>query len=130
VVLAAAVVPSLAARSSVRTSVVALLAAAVVCQALFALTGAEPVLVATAGMLSLSGQALKIGVDTVVQQRVDDAHRGRVFAIYDLVFNVGLVAAATTAWLALPVSGDSPPVMAGVAVGLAALTALAARVLR
>jgi MFS family permease len=130
VVLAAAVVPSLAARSSVRKAVVVLLGVALVCQALFALTGAEPVLIATAGMLSLSGQALKIGVDTVVQQRVDDAHRGRVFAIYDLVFNGGLVAAATTAWLALPVSGDSPAVMAGVAVGLVALTALAARVLR
>jgi hypothetical protein len=65
-----------------------------------------------------------------VQRRVDDAHRGRVFAIYDLVFNVGLVTAATAAWLTLPVSGDSPAVMGGVAVAMAALTAVASRVLR
>ena len=130
VVLAAAVVPPLAARSSVRSTVVALLSVAVAWQATFALTGSEAVLIATAGMLSLSGQALKIGVDTLVQQRVDDAHRGRVFAIYDLVFNVGLVTAATAAWLTLPVSGGSPAVMGGVAVAMAALTAVASRVLR
>ena len=44
--------------------------------------------------LAGAGQALKICVDTIVQSGIEDTYRGRVFSVYDLVFNVGFVAAS------------------------------------
>ena len=46
-----------------------------------------------AGVFALSfvAQGVKICVDTVVQRTVDDSFRGRVFAVYDTLFNVAFV---------------------------------------
>ncbi|NUU19943.1 MAG: MFS transporter, partial [Streptomycetaceae bacterium] len=52
-----------------------------------------PILVA-GFLLGLVSQGAKIGVDTVVQTTVDDAYRGRVFSVYDVLFNVAFVVAA------------------------------------
>lgn len=41
--------------------------------------------------LGLAGQFMKINADTTIQQHIDDAHRGRVFAIFDMVINVATV---------------------------------------
>ncbi|OKI00398.1 MFS transporter [Streptomyces sp. CB02923] len=65
-----------------------------------------PMLVA-AFVLGLSTQAAKISTDTVVQSSVDDAFRGRVFAVYDMLFNVAYVGAAAVAALMLPPDGRS-----------------------
>ena len=66
-----------------------------------------PPLVAAAFLLGFGGQAVKVSVDSAVQRTVDDEHRGLVFALYDVLFNVAFVAAvALTAWLA-PVDGKS-----------------------
>ena len=81
-----------------------------------------PLLVA-AFALGLSAQGLKICVDTIVQQEVDDAFRGRVFSVYDVVFNAAFVAAAALGALVLPVTGKSYAVLALIAGGYA-LTAL------
>ncbi len=129
IVLAAVAVPSLVPRSSMRTTMGVLLLAGAGAQAAFAATGAEGVLVVAALVLSLGGHALKIGADTLVQHHVSDDHRGRVFSLYDLTFNTGLVSAAVLGALTLPVSGRAPAVMAAVAVGLAAVAVAAARVL-
>lgn len=65
-----------------------------------------PTLVA-AFILGLTTQSAKICTDTVVQTAVDDAFRGRVFALYDMLFNVAFVAAAGVAALMLPPDGRS-----------------------
>ena len=44
---------------------------------------------------ALTAQVIKICVDTLVQAHVDDDVKGRAFVLYDMVFNVALVVAAT-----------------------------------
>ena len=58
-------------------------------------------------LLGLTAQSVKICVDTLVQAYVDDDFKGRVFVLYDMVFNVALVAAAVIAALILPANGKS-----------------------
>jgi MFS family permease len=45
----------------------------------------------TAAVLGFAGQLLKINADTTIQRTIDDAHRGRVFSIFDMMINVALV---------------------------------------
>jgi MFS family permease len=72
-----------------------------------------------AGLLfGLTSQGVKVSVDTTVQRTVDDAHRGLVFALYDVLFNVAFVAAAALAALLLPPDGRSAGVLVGTAVAL------------
>ncbi|MFV2118166.1 MFS transporter [Streptomyces sp. Act-28] len=75
-------------------------------------------------VLGLVTQAIKISTDTVVQRTVDDTYRGRVFALYDVFFNVAFVAAAGVASLMLPPDGRAPELVLVVA-GLYALSATA-----
>jgi len=77
-----------------------------------------PFLVA-ALLLGFAAQASKICVDTIVQQTVDDEFQGRVFAFYDIVFNVAFVSAAALAALLLPPDGKSYAVLALITVGYA-----------
>ena len=51
---------------------------------------------ATAASLGFAGQLLKINADTTIQRTIDDAHRGRVFSIFDMMINVALVLGITT----------------------------------
>ena len=56
--------------------------------------------------LAFVAQGVKICVDTVVQRTIDDNFRGRVFTVYDTLFNVAFVAAAVvTALDAFPSPG-------------------------
>jgi MFS family permease len=61
------------------------------------------------------GQGVKICVDTLLQETISDAYRGRVFAFYDALFNCAFAIAAVLAAFALPTSGRSLPVIGGVA---------------
>jgi MFS family permease len=63
----------------------------------------------------LLAQGIKITVDTFVQAHVDDDFKGRTFVIYDMIFNVSLVAAAGIGALILPADGKSVPILAIVA---------------
>ena len=74
-----------------------------------------PVL-AAALLLGAITQSAKICTDTIVQSAVEDSYRGRVFAVYDVLFNVAFVAAAALAAVVLPLSGRSTVVLAGVGV--------------
>ncbi|MFD0267112.1 MFS transporter [Streptomyces sp. NPDC127106] len=87
---------------------------------LFFLPG--PMLVA-AFVLGLATQGAKIATDTVVQSRVDDDFRGRVFSVYDVLFNVAFVLAAAVSSLMLPTDGQSAVLIVTVSV-LYALTAV------
>ncbi|MFJ5708992.1 MFS transporter [Streptomyces sp. NPDC093105] len=98
-------------------------AAAVLVPALALPFTPAPFLVA-AFVLGLITQGAKIATDTVVQTHVDDAFRGRVFSLYDVLFNVAFVAAAGAAALMLPPDGRSPLLIALVAAGYAAIALL------
>ena len=58
-------------------------------------------------LLGLSAQCVKICVDTTVQETVDDAYMGRVFSLYDMLYNVAYVAGPAIAIPFLPSSGKS-----------------------
>ncbi|MFB6708057.1 MFS transporter [Streptomyces sp. NPDC056333] len=73
-----------------------------------------PMLVA-AFVLGVVTQGAKIATDTVVQASVDDSFRGRIFSLYDVLFNVAFVGAAAVAALILPPDGESAAVVIGVA---------------
>lgn len=52
----------------------------------------NPVLLAaTAFFTALCGQSLKVTNDALVQSKIDDYFRGRVFAVYDVVVNAAIV---------------------------------------
>lgn len=70
--------------------------------------------------LGLAGQAVKICADTAVQHRIHDDHRGRVFSLYDVVINIGLVLGVTLAAFTSPASGQSPVDLVFVAILLIA----------
>jgi MFS family permease len=72
---------------------------------------------AAALVLSFGAQALKITVDTLVQREIDDRFRGRVFALYDMLFNLALVLAAVITATALPADGHSAVAVTAIAVG-------------
>ena len=59
-------------------------------------------------LLAFVAQGVKICVDTQIQLHVLDEFRGRVFAIYDTLFNLAVVAAAVLTALVLPGNGRSP----------------------
>lgn len=78
-------------------------------------------------VLALVSQSVKICVDTTVQTQVADEFRGRVFSLYDTLFNVTFVAAAILAALVLPESGRSPVSVVVIAIGYLAVAAVYAR---
>ncbi|OKJ61092.1 MFS transporter [Streptomyces sp. CB02009] len=91
-------------------------ATAAVLEPVLGLTFAPLPFFAAAFVLGLTTQGSKIATDTVVQTSVDDAFRGRVFALYDVLFNVAFVAAAGVAALMLPPDGRSALLVVLVAV--------------
>jgi hypothetical protein len=61
--------------------------------------------------MGLSAQCVKICVDTTVQEQVDDAYMGRVFALYDMLYNVAYVAGPAIAVAFMPDTGKSYPLV-------------------
>jgi hypothetical protein len=86
----------------------------------------EPLL-AAAFVLGLTTQGSKIATDTIVQSSVDDAFRGRIFSVYDVLFNIAFVGAAGVAALMLPPDGRSVPLVATVAAVYGAVAVAMAR---
>ncbi|MCI0385571.1 MFS transporter [Streptomyces sp. CNQ085] len=74
-------------------------------------------------VMGLATQGAKITTDTVVQSSVDDVYRGRIFSLYDMLFNVAFVGAAGMAALMLPPDGRSPTLVMTVATLYAAVAA-------
>src|SRR3712207_4814506 len=72
-------------------------------------------IVAAVFVLGFVAQAVKICVDTTLQEAVDDDFRGRVFSVYDTLFNVLYVVALVLGAFLLPPSGISPPMLLAVA---------------
>lgn len=57
---------------------------------------------ATNFVVSFAAQTVKISIDSLLQTHVPDALLGRTFALHDMMYNSGLVAAATLAAWTLP----------------------------
>ncbi|MEV5932396.1 MFS transporter [Streptomyces sp. NPDC052079] len=82
----------------------------------FGLSFATGPLLAGAFVLGLTTQGAKIAADTILQAAVEDGFRGRVFSVYDVLFNVAFVGAAAVAALMLPPDGRSVPLVVTIAV--------------
>ncbi|MET8408545.1 MFS transporter [Streptomyces sp. NPDC005195] len=91
------------------------------------LSFAPPPVLAAAFLLGLTTQGAKIATDTVVQSSVDDGYRGRIFSVYDVLFNTAFVGAAAVAALILPPDGRSAPLVVTVALLYAAIAVSMAR---
>jgi hypothetical protein len=75
-------------------------------------------------VLGFVAQAVKICVDATLQQTVLDGFRGRVFSVYDALFNVSYVVALLVGAAVLPASGRSPGLLVAVAAGYLLTAAL------
>jgi MFS family permease len=65
----------------------------------------EVALAVTAFLTAFCGQNIKVTNDALVQSKIDDYYRGRVFAVYDVVVNSAIVSGGLIAALLLPTSG-------------------------
>ena len=74
---------------------------------IFAFNVNEPMMIVCAFFVGLCGQGIKVTNDALVQSKIEDEYRGRVFAFYDVAVNAGIVTAAIIAALVLPKNGDS-----------------------
>ncbi len=104
---AAFVTPWATERMRIETWVTTMLASAGILQFLLCFPFQEWGFLVAGFVLGVAGQSVKICADTVVQRDVADAYLGRVFSIYDMLFNGMTVAAAAVAGLFLPADGKS-----------------------
>jgi len=81
-------------------------------------------------LTALFGQSLKVTNDALVQSKIDDIYRGRVFSVYDVVVNGAIVSGAVIAALMLPNTGDTflVPLIVAILYVTAGLRLLRARV--
>ena len=63
----------------------------------------------TAFLTAFFGQNIKVTNDALVQSKIDDYHRGRVFAVYDVVVNGAIVSGGLLAALLLSLIHISEP---------------------
>lgn len=126
VLVAAAITPAMVRRIGKHAWIVAVFAVAAVTELALGPPFTMPTLLPAAFVLGIAAQGSKISVDTIVQEGVEDEFRGRVFSLYDTLFNVMFVAAAAVGALVLPPSGKSYLVLAVIAAGYA-VTALTYR---
>jgi MFS family permease len=121
--VAAITTPVATARTTPQWWIVLLLALAALSETFPGGLYTQPGLLIAAFFLGIASQGIKICVDTLVQTSVEDEFRGRVFAWYDVGFNVVFVAAAVIGAVIIPDTGKSYAVLALVAVGYAATAA-------
>ena len=110
--MAALITPSMAQRFGIRAYVTALSVLAAVMIVFPAALFTRWAIAVSACGLALTTQGVKICVDTTIQRVVGDLYRGRVFALYDVLFNAAFVAATALAAIVLPTDGRSYAVLA------------------
>lgn len=89
---------------------------------IFASWQLQPLLIIAAFFVGLTGQAMKVTNDALVQSKIADQYRGRVFAFYDVAVNGLIVVGAVLAALALPTTGRSNFVPLGISATFALIT--------
>jgi MFS family permease len=118
-VVAAAVTPTVTRALGTQRWIAVLLGAAALVSATLGPAYTHGALVAAGLLLGTCSQGIKICVDTLLQESVDDAFRGRVFSVYDTLINVSFAAAGGVAAVVLPDDGRSVGVLLAVAAGYA-----------
>jgi MFS family permease len=121
--LAAVVTPEVTRHIRKESWIATCFAFAAAAEAVYVVWMSEWLLLVGAFVVGVAAQGSKICVDTIVQESVDDAYRGRVFSFYDVIFNIAFVSAAAFGALALPADGYSPAVFAVIAAGYAGTAA-------
>lgn len=107
ITLGALVAPSGVARVGRHAWMRYMMAGSAVSPLFLALSISPTSLYIAAFLTSFFGQSLKVTNDALVQAKIADIYRGRVFAVYDVVVNGAIVSGAVLAALALPLSGRS-----------------------
>lgn len=79
-------------------------------------------------IIGIAATSTKVCADALTQQLIDDDHRGRVFSLYDIAINVGLMCGILLAAGTIPVSGQATIQLSAVA--LVALSAAIAHATR
>ena len=120
---AALVVPPATRWLSKPTVIALLLAASALVTGVFGETFNEVAYLAFGFLIYLCSQGIAICATTVLQEEVDDAYRGRLFAFYDVMFNVSLAIGALVSAAFMPLNGRSPALVGAVAVGYAVAAA-------
>ena len=120
---AALVVPPATQRLSKRAVITLLLAAAAVVTGTLGETFNEIAYLAFGFLLYLTSQGVAICATTVLQEDTDDSYRGRLFAFYDVMFNVSLAAGALLSAVFMPLNGRSAAIIGAVAAGYAVAAA-------
>ena len=116
-VFASLATPPMSAQWGLRSSMIICLVASAIFQVVPGAIYVRAPLMVAAFLLGLTAQCIKICVDTLVQAHVADEFKGRVFVIYDMIFNVVLVVAAVIAAVILPANGKSVIIMIIMAAG-------------
>jgi hypothetical protein len=128
--LAAVVTPRVVRRIGKPRWITLLLAGGGLAQLALGLPFIPPTIVFAGFLLGFVAQAVKICVDTTLQESVADDFRGRVFSVYDTLFNVTFVVALLVAAFVLPPSGISYGMLLVVAAGYVLAAAGYARITR
>ncbi|GIH23193.1 MFS transporter [Acrocarpospora phusangensis] len=110
--LAALVTPWATQRFRIETWIPMMLLAAGVLEFALCVPFREPGFLVAGFVLGITGQSIKICTDTVVQRDIEDAYLGRIFSIYDFLFNGMFVVGVSIAALLLPPNGRSVGVLA------------------
>jgi MFS family permease len=115
---AAAVVTPLATRRLAKpTWITILLAGGGIATGLLGTGFRQPGFLLIGFLLGVVAQGVAICSATTLQQEVDDDFRGRVFSLYDMLFNGAFVAGAAGSALFMPDNGHSYAMLAVVAAG-------------
>ena len=120
---AALVTPPATRRISKEAWITVLLVASAVVTAALGTTFVQAAYLAMGFCLYLGRQGVAICATTILQEEVTDSFRGRVFAFYDLMFNVLYVAGVGVSSVFMPGNGRAPVIVLLVAAGFAVLAA-------
>jgi MFS family permease len=128
--VAAVVTPAVVRHIGTRRWILLLLTGGGTAQLALALSFEPAAVVLVGVLLGFVAQAVKICVDSTLQETVEDDFRGRVFSVYDTLFNITFVVALMVGAFVLPASGVSWVVPVAVAGGYLVAAAAHARITR
>ena len=115
ITLGALIAPSGVARVGRHAWIRYMMAGSAISPLILAISASPLTLYVVAFLTSFFGQSLKVTNDALVQAKINDIYRGRVFAIYDVLVNGVMVLGAVLAALILPISGKEPMVPISIA---------------
>ncbi|AIJ27136.1 hypothetical protein AMETH_7044 [Amycolatopsis methanolica 239] len=103
--------PRLVRRLGRRRAIPGALVVAAVAQAGLGLPMQLPTVLVASFVITAAGQVVKLCVDSSIQHDVRDESRGRVFSLYDTLFNITQVIAVSLAATIVPLTGRSVPLL-------------------